>query len=105
MGIRYAITSLATFGASVIGVTNSYDLQQTPEKITRVQLPCLLIVPEVGTEQGFQTLSFEGNAPEQTFEVTQLLLYAESDVLELKRVLPGLLGMVDNYNAAAKANP
>src|SRR5216684_400356 len=105
MGIRYAITSLATFGATVSGVTNSYDLQQIPDKVTRVQLPCLLIVPEVGIEQGFRTLSFSGNAPEQTFEITQLLLYAEADVLEVKRALPGLLTLLDNYNAAAKANP
>ena len=44
-----------------------YDLQQIPEKITRVLLPCLLIVPEVGIEQGFRTLSFS----EQRFEAVE----------------------------------
>lgn len=108
MTTRYLITSVATWGATVgslgnfPGIKNSYDLDQIPEKLSETQLPCLTIVPEVGTEQGFNLLAFMGNSPQTIVEFTHLMLYGTSAVREAKRDLPGLLDAYDAYLAAAK---
>jgi hypothetical protein len=102
MGVRYLITSLANFGSTVSAIQNSYDLDKIPEKLSRAMLPALIPLPEIGSETGFATLSFLGNSPQQSFEVTHLCLYAEADTLDTKRALPGLLTLLDGYITAAK---
>lgn len=99
------ITSLATWGAGVALVKNSYDLTTIPDKIGRVQLPCLIPIPEVGGEQGFKTVSFMGNSPELDVTINHLLLNGEASDPGVKKDLPSLMAMLDAYCAAAKANP
>ncbi|HVO43305.1 MAG TPA: hypothetical protein VMT34_11810 [Aggregatilineales bacterium] len=103
--ISNAIAALAAFGATVSGVQHSYDLAGVPEKLSREKLPALIVLPEVGIEQGYKVLGFLGGSPEVTFDVTHLLLYASADAIDARKVLPGLLGLLDNYLAALKANP
>jgi len=99
------ISYLATWGAGVAQVKNSYDLTTIPDKIGRVMLPCLIPVPEVGGEQGFKTCSFIGNSPEVDITINHLLLNGEASDPGVKKDLPPLMAMLDAYLAAAKANP
>lgn len=105
MGMRYLLTSLATFGGTVTpvsGTIHSYDLDTIPEKLTRATIPALIMVPEVGSEQGYRPLSFMGNSPEVVMSVSHLLLYDFAENRDTRRVLPNLLSQVDNYVTAAK---
>lgn len=99
------ITSLATWGAGVANVKNSYDLTTIPDKLGRAQLPCLIPIPEVGGEQGFQTVSFMGNSPEMDVTINHLLLNGEASDPGVKKDLAPLMVMLDAYLAAAKASP
>lgn len=103
MGMRTWLTSLATFGLTVSGITKSFDLDAIPDKITRGQLPCLIPIPEIGDEQGLMLLTFMGNGPQDSFNVTHRLLYAETANLRIEQVLPGLITIRDAYIAAAIA--
>ena len=103
--VTAAISALATFAASVPGIKNSYDLAAIPEKISREKLPCAVVIPEVGQEPGFKTLAFAGNAPELDFSVRQIVLYDEAAPKDVRKVLPGMITLLDNYLAALKASP
>jgi hypothetical protein len=101
MGMRTWITSLATFGATVSGVHDSFDLNAIPDKITRAMLPCLIPIPELGDEQGLTLDGMMGGAPHDSFTVTHRLLFAETANLSIKQALPDLITQRDNYITAA----
>ncbi len=104
MGMRTWIDSLAAFGLTVQGIKHSYDLNEIPDKISAVQLPCLIPIPELGKDkQGFSTRSMLGNAPLVYFEVVHRLLYKPIANQTLKQVLPELITMKDAYDTAAIA--
>ena len=109
MSTRYLCTSLANFGATVanaltgIGTVQSFDLDAIPDKITRAQLPCLILLPEVGGERGYRPLTFMGNAGQMVFDATHILFFEETANLSARKVLPGLLSQLDNYITAAQA--
>ena len=103
MAVTYLVSSLATFGGTVPGITKSFGLSDLPQNINREDLPAALIVPEVGTEQGLKLLSMMGNSPSVVIEVTQLVLVAESGDTPLREAMPTMLTILDAYNAQAKA--
>jgi hypothetical protein len=106
VSVTYTISQLAAFGATVTGMKNSYDENAIPDILTDGQLPCLLILPEVGVEQGYITLAQMGNAPKVTVFVTHLMLVQSTGKEPgVKRALPLITAALDNYLAAAKANP
>lgn len=100
-----AFTALATFAGTVTGIKNSYDLNAAPESLGRDALPCALIIPENGQEIGFKTLTYMGNAPILTFSCKQVLLYQASDNQPFRKVVPGLIALIDAYFQALKAAP
>lgn len=116
-----ALTALGAMGlASALsqaiippyGVRNSYDpisppgsATALPDKLSRAQLPCLLIYPEVGLDQGMELLTFMGGVPRLRFAVTQLYIGVESSPLGVANALPGQIAFLDAYNAYVKANP
>jgi hypothetical protein len=103
MGLAYTCTSLASIFSpgAVPNLKNSYDLGTIPEKITRGLLPLLLPIPQTGSSGGYNTLTQMGNAPQHTFQILHLLLYAETANLKLRQAEPGLIAMLDDYIQAA----
>ncbi len=101
MGMRTWITSLATFGAGVPGVHESYDLDTIPDKITRAMLPCLIPLPVLADAPGLTLDGAMGSAPHDSFTVTHRLLFRETANLSVQQVLPDLIAQRDNYVAAA----
>ncbi len=101
------LASLKAFGATVAGIAtgHSFGISDMPEKFVPEQLPAFIIVPEIGVDQGYATSSFTGKAPTLKLEVAHLLFYKSSANLTSAKILPGLLGMIDAYNAAAKLAP
>ena len=105
MGARILISSLAAFGATVAGINpqHSYDLANTPPKITREKLPCLMIGNVILPGSAWKATTFMGNAPQQDFQVDHLLLVTEFDAkYSFAKVLPDLLDLHDAYLAAAQ---
>ena len=101
MGERTWITSLAGFGASVPGIHESYDLETTPDKVTRAMLPCLIPLPDLDETQGLTLDGAMGGAPHDSFTVTHRLLFRETANLSRRQVLPDLIAQRDSYVAAA----
>lgn len=103
--VRYLFTSLSAFGATVsgIGPGHSYDLNTIPDKISQPQLPCLIPYPEKDNGAGFSFLTMMGNMPKMSVRIPHLLLYSVASDPGVKRDLPGLLVMLDNYISAASA--
>lgn len=98
----YLTSSLAAFGSTVQGVTDSFDVNAIPEKMSRTMLPCLIVVPEVETGQPFKFLTMMGNSPADSVELLHVLILAEAEVGETWRDIPGVQALLDNYHAAAK---
>lgn len=98
----YLTSSLATFGGTVNGITDSFDVSAIPEKISRTQLPCLIVVPEVTDEQPFKLMSMMGNSPCDYVELLHVMILAEAAVGETWRDVPGVQALLDSYNAQAK---
>jgi hypothetical protein len=106
---RTSLTNLSNL--TVTGVAHNYDVDEVPENVTRSQLPALCVLPldiqdvrqfrERG--EGFQTVAFSGGAKTITYSVTHLLLVAPvTSGNSLRRQLPTLVDLMDNYFAALK---
>lgn len=106
MSVAYFYDSVAAFGGTVSGIVggtiNSYKLSEIPDAVDRGQLPCLLIVPEVGSEEGFRFLAHLGGGPAITVEFSHVMLVAESGTRRPMLAVPDVEAMLDNYKAAAK---
>lgn len=102
--IVYWITALATFGATVTGVTKSFDLTTIPDKITRPMLPCF--VPILGgiEDKGYKELTYMGTSPQIEYVVNHRLYCVESNSNQPISVqVTKCLNFLDAYNTAAKA--
>ncbi len=100
MGVlRTALDNLAA--VSVTGVT-SYALDETPDGLTRAQLPALVILPELGAESlGLEPSSFSAGDGQLTVEVAHvLLLEPVASGLGYRGALPALADAIDLYTVA-----
>lgn len=64
-----AAAGLVTLGSGVSGIANSYGLANFFNKRLGVQLPCLIVVPDLQSQGGFSSLTFMGNAPRVDFSI------------------------------------
>lgn len=108
---RAALSQLALL--RVDGIHNNYDLEELPNRLTRAQLPALLVLPiELDRERLFQqrqdsldTAVFSGAAITVNSHVTHLLLLAPTEAgLGLRSHLPRLIELIDSYTAAIAAD-
>ena len=86
MGVlRTALDNLAA--VSVTGMT-SYALEDTPDALTRAQLPALVILPELGGESpGLEANTFSAGDGQLTIEVAHVLLLEPVMLKALKNIL------------------
>jgi hypothetical protein len=99
-----ALDNLAA--VSVAGVT-SYALEETPDVLTRAQLPALVILPELGGESpGLEPSSFSAGDGRLAIQVAHvLLLEPVSAGLGMRGALPELADAIDTYAAALAGDP
>jgi hypothetical protein len=99
-----ALDNLAA--VTVSGVT-SYPPDQTPDALARVQLPALVILPELGGESpGLEPNQFSAGDGQLTIEIAHVLLIAPVPAgLGLRGMLPALADAIDAYTAALAADP
>lgn len=104
--IAGAFSALETLGSTVTGVTKSYGLSHFFDKFLGIELPCLVVAPDLENEPGFATLAFLGNAGYLRFTALHILLYAPfNDQAVLTGIMPGLVGFIDTYTTALAALP
>lgn len=99
-----ALANLAA--VPIVGVT-SYAVGETPDDLTRAQLPALVIVPEAGGESaGMQVTGFSTGDARLAVRIAHVLLYGPVTVgIGRRGSLPGLVSLVDEYAAALAADP
>jgi hypothetical protein len=99
-----ALDNLAAI--SVAGVT-SYALEDTPDVLTRAQLPALVILPELGGESpGLEPSSFSAGDGRLAIQVAHvLLLEPVSAGLGMRGALPELADAIDAYAVALADDP
>ncbi len=102
--LRTLISSLATFGATVVAIRASHDIHSTPTELDITNgLPCLLIgqiMPE--GRSGFEFGAFMGNAASLSVRLKHVLVVALASNEEVN-VEPAMVDMLDAYNTAAQA--
>jgi hypothetical protein len=108
--ITGSVAGLVTFGSSVTGVNASYDLKTFFEAVaatpSTLQLPCLLVVPALDEQVGWRPLAQQGQSPVAEFVLDHYLLYSKiANNQDFAALQMTVLGFVDNYHAALKANP
>ena len=91
---------------SVSGVT-AYALDETPDGLTRAQLPALLILPELGGESpGLEPSSFSGGDGRLSIQVAHVLLLTPvTQGLGQSGAFPALAEAIDTYAEAMAADP
>lgn len=101
---RNTLSALAAL--NVPGAVHNYDVDATPNALSRAQLPALLVLPGKPTPQspatppgsGFEALAFGGAGQTVTYTVTHLLLVAPVDAAHGARShLPTLIDLIDAY--------
>jgi hypothetical protein len=99
-----ALTNLAAVNVS--GVT-SYALGETPDALSRAQLPALVILPELGGESpGLEPSLFSAGDGRLTIRITHMLLLAPvAGGVGQRGMLPDLTTLIDTYAAAMAADP
>ena len=105
MGVlEQALANLAA--VNVAGVT-SYALGATPERLTRAQLPALLILPDAAHEvaEGAQPNAFSAGDARLAVQVVHVLLSAPVAVgMGRRDAWPALIPLVDAYVEALAAD-
>ena len=98
-----ALDNLAA--VSVDGVT-SYALAATPDALTRVQLPALVIVPELsGDAPGLEPHTFNAGDGELSVQVAHVLLLAPiAGGMGARGAFPALADAIDVYAEALAAD-
>jgi hypothetical protein len=100
-------TALANLAAVAVSGVNSYALDETPDGLTRAQLPALVILPELGGDwPGLEPNTFSAGDGRLTVQVAHVLLLAPvTEGLGLRGALPALADAIDAYAAALAADP
>lgn len=106
--LHTALDALAAL--SVPGIRTNFALDAIPEKITRAQLPALILVPMLDATRRrkygeFGIASPSGSQGLASYLITHLLLYkAVGSGLGARSSLPGLVDLVDDYAATLRAD-
>jgi hypothetical protein len=103
-----ALAGLVSFGATVSGVAQSYDLKTffDAKQAGSISYPCLLAVPDLGEQTGWKALGQLGNAPLLDFVFEHYLMFAQvGNTADMTVILPQELALVDNYFTALKTTP
>lgn len=96
------VTALTNLAAVTVSGVTSYALEETPNALTRAQLPALVILPELGGDSpGLEPSLFSAGDGRLTIRITHLLLIAPV----AGGVVPELAALIDTYAAAMAANP
>lgn len=104
---RDALTQLAAL--SVTGIHKNYDINTTPDDLSRAQLPALLVLPVETQEDGlfrdrgtgYQAIAFSNGTRRVSYRVTHLLLIAPVMAGKGSRShLPQLITCIDAYFTA-----
>ncbi|HVO70084.1 MAG TPA: hypothetical protein VMT24_08565 [Aggregatilineaceae bacterium] len=100
-------TALANLAAVVVSGVTSYTLDETPDGLTRAQLPALVILPELGGDwPGLEPNTFSAGDGRLTVQVAHVLLLAPvTEGLGLRSALPALAEAIDAYAGAMAADP
>ncbi len=98
-----ALSSLAAFGAKVPAITNSFRLEDTPDKLANSQLPALVIFPGGGRGDEFKFQTFMANAGHFKFSVVQQLYFAPSDSVKYAVALPKMMQLLMKYIRTAQS--
>lgn len=112
MSYQDALTHLATW--QVAGVAQHYGIAALPNRLTRAQLPALLVLPlELEAErrlfqergEGFVASAFSGGMKRATLTPTHLLLLAPQESgAGLRTHTPALVAVIDAYLATLAAD-
>ncbi|MBI5671124.1 MAG: hypothetical protein HZC41_24270 [Chloroflexi bacterium] len=109
---RTALSNLAALAVS--GVAHNYDVDATPDTLSRAQLPALLVLPGETQDdtlfpargECFRALAFSNGAKVVSYHVTHLLLVGPVSAGRGSRsALPHLADLIDAYFTALGANP
>jgi hypothetical protein len=111
--ISDTLAGLVSFGGTVLNPVGgapltSYDYKTyydtgTPPAPT---LPCLLAVPELGEQSGWQTVAFGGGGPRLDFNLEHYLLFSViAGNPNFTLIMPDLLNLIKAYYTALKALP
>lgn len=112
MTFRAALSGLAALAVS--GVAHNYDVDATPDALSRAQLPALLVLPGETQDdtlfpsrgEGFRALAFSSGAKIVSYHVTHLLLVGPVSAGRGSRThLPPLADLIDAYFTALGAAP
>lgn len=100
-------TALANLAALTVPGVTSYALGDAPDRLTRAQLPALVIMPEVERDApGMQPLGFGAGDARLVVRIAHVLLAAPVAAGSGRRgLLPDLIDHVDSYVAALAADP
>jgi hypothetical protein len=106
--LHTALDALAAL--TVPGIRTNFGLNAIPEKITRAQLPALILVPMLDATRRRKYGEFGMAAPSGAqalahYLITHLLLVKPVGTgLGARSALPGLVDLVDDYGATLRAN-
>ncbi len=100
-------TALAKLAALTVSGATSFALDETPGALARVQLPALIVVPELGGESpGLEPSGFSAGDGRLVVGVAHvLLLAAVTGGAGPRGALPALAAAIDAYIAALAADP
>lgn len=108
--ITASVAGLVSFGATITGVAQSYDFKGFYDALSgigsAVTFPCVVAIPDLGEQAGWQSLSMMGNSPKIDFVLEHYLLFAKvAGSADITAIMPNLTTIIDNYFVALKALP
>lgn len=101
--VTAAVSALATFAGAVSGITHSYDISATPDKLLPSQLPACVIVFDKPVT--LATRALIGNQTQYNFNIVQLCLVSQAGNQQYKRGMAQVLPILDAFLLAYKATP
>jgi hypothetical protein len=101
MGLVAIVDKLATLGAGITGVTNSYDLDQMPSSLQPSLLPAILHFPQ-GGKGSIRTMDA---CLDLTHKISVVICYAAAAQGTLAAKMSGLAAILDLWMVAIQADP
>ncbi len=105
-------TALDNLAAVEVQGVQSYPLGDTPDSLTRAQLPALILMPEAGDDsrgmhsRGMQPTGFSAGDARLSVQIAHVLIYGPAaDGAGRRAALPDLVALIDDYTAALAADP